>query len=115
MCNSYSYQSSISVYNEEPEYKKELLALMSVEQRQYHIEEINCEVLTYWAYRANMSTNVQLKARYADLVWEYKQLSKGCIEKPFEYALIAVENYLLISKHKNLEEVGFELEKKESY
>lgn len=112
MCNDYYYQSGISTYNEESEYQNELLALMSDEQRQYHLEEINCEVLTYWANRAKTSTNVQLKANYAARVWEFKHLSKGCIEKPFEYAKIAVENYLEIGKCENLEEVGLELEQK---
>lgn len=112
MCNSYEYQSGIRSYSEEPEYQNELLALMSNEQRQYHLEKINCEVLTYWANRAKASTNVQLKANYATLVWEFKYLSKGCIEKPFEYAKMAVENYLVIGKYENLEEVGLGLEQK---
>lgn len=112
ICNSYEYQSGLSKYNEEPEYPNELLALMPDTQRQYHLEEINCEVLTYWAKRAKSSSNVQLKARYADLVWRFKHVSNGCIEKPYEYANIAVENYLLIGKAENLKEVGLELEQK---
>lgn len=112
MCNFYKYQSDIRIFNEEPEYNNELLALMSSNQREYHLEEINCEVIKYWAKRADLSTNVQLKARYADLVWEFKVLNKGCIEKPFKYAQIAVENYLTLSKHEFPEEDGLELERK---
>lgn len=112
MCSSYEYQFHLSEYSKESEYKNEFLALMSDTQRQVHIEEINCEVLTYWARRAKESTNIQLKALYADLVWEFKHISKGCIKKPFEYANIAVENYILIGKSENLEETDLEIEQK---
>lgn len=61
------------------------------------VEAITPEALIYWGKRSNESKNPYLIARYSDLVWNFNKLYPGTIEKPFIYAIRAIENYIQFS------------------
>ncbi|HET9377525.1 MAG TPA: DUF4209 domain-containing protein [Chthoniobacterales bacterium] len=57
------------------------------------IKDIDSEIITHWEARAKSIHDSVMKARYADLVWDFKKLITG--EKPsVEYARIASDAYL---------------------
>ena len=57
------------------------------------IKEIDAEIITNWGTRAKAVHNSVMKARYADLVWDFKKFVTG--EKPaVEYARIAIDAYV---------------------
>jgi hypothetical protein len=57
------------------------------------IKDINAEIIAHWEIRAKSIHDSVMKARYADLIWNFKQLVTE--QKPsVEYARIACDAYL---------------------
>lgn len=66
------------------------------------ITRVTPEIVTYWAERVKQVNNPVLKARYADLVWDFSKKIKG--DAPhFSIARIVIESIIEIS-HKNCHE-----------
>jgi hypothetical protein len=57
------------------------------------IKEIDAETITHWENRAKAMHGSVVKARYADLVWDFKQFVT-CERPSVEYAHIACDAYL---------------------
>ncbi len=74
------------------------------------IRLVDAEMLSYWSERANQSKHPILKARYADLVWDFSRRVTGRTGDP-SMARIAVGGYIDIAQ-KHLYEHDFDVAKK---
>lgn len=68
------------------------------------LEDISLEAIQYWISRAESTENIVLKARYADLIWNFSQLFQSEVEKPFKFAKMAIDSYLKIVENRIIEE-----------
>ncbi|MGB6409046.1 MAG: DUF4209 domain-containing protein [Planococcus donghaensis] len=68
------------------------------------LEDVSLEAIQYWITRAENTENVVLKARYADLVWNFSRFYKGEIENPFRFAIMAIESYLEIVEQRVIDQ-----------
>ena len=57
------------------------------------IESLDHETLEHWRGRAKTAKNPMMRARYADLVWDFGKLL-GDAKRDYQCALIAIESYL---------------------
>lgn len=112
----YKIRSAIKKYEESPEYIFESIAVEFVTKGSYDygidsyfkpfylsgeiivpkLEDVSLEAIQYWIRRAESTENVVLKARYADLVWNFNQLYQSELEKPYRFAILAIDSYLEI-------------------
>ena len=61
------------------------------------ISMISLEILEYWATRAINASHPIMKARYADLVWEFSKVIRG-IAPDVQMAQIAIDNRLQLAE-----------------
>jgi hypothetical protein len=57
------------------------------------IESLDQEILEHWRERAKRAKNPMMRARYADLVWDFGKML-GDAKRDYQSALIAIESYL---------------------
>jgi|ERR1700733_717303 len=70
-----------------------------VEVRVPDIKELDGEVVLHWEARARSAKDPVMRARYADAVWDLKQVITN--ERPsHEFAQIAIDAYLLASRER---------------
>lgn len=116
----YELRSDIKNYEESPNYIFENMAIAFATDGAYDygidsyfkplyifdetvfpkLEDISLEAIQYWISRAESTENIVLKARYADLVWNFSKLFQSEVEKPFRFAILAIDSYLeIVEKH----------------
>jgi len=61
------------------------------------IQDITPSIINYWEKRANKSRHPILKARYADLVWDFSEKVKG-VKPSYTMAVIAIESIIEIAE-----------------
>lgn len=57
------------------------------------VKDLDADVVAYWEKRASSCTNPEMRARYADLVWDLKFVITTRKPDP-DYARIAIDSYL---------------------
>ena len=63
------------------------------ELRTPDIKDLDADVVTHWQERAKAVQNPVMRARYADLVWDFgRAITKG--RRQYEYAQVAIDSYL---------------------
>lgn len=120
----YELRSDIKNYEESPNYIFENMAIAFATDGAYDygidsyfkplyifdetvfpkLEDISLEAIQYWISRAESTENIVLKARYADLVWNFSKLFQSEIEKPFRIAILAIDSYLEIVEKRTIDE-----------
>lgn len=61
------------------------------------LQQINCDILAYWESRAKAARHPVLRARYADLVWEFTKPCTGN-QPSYRMAQIAIDSIVDISR-----------------